>query len=71
MLKKQNIHLILAFLLGVLLTLLLASNSNNGRYVPYGDRGTILDTRNGRVHTNSNRGGVWVVRVEKVGVKKR
>ena len=71
MLKKQIIGLLLAFLLGVLLTLLFGPNSNNGRYVPFGEGDAILDTRNGRVHSNMNRKGVWGVRVEKVGVNKR
>ncbi len=66
--RNTVVRLVLAFALGVLLTLLLTSGFNNGRYVPFGDTRTrILDTRTGRVYAESNR--VWHVIVQRVGKK--
>jgi hypothetical protein len=66
--RNTVVRLVLAFALGVLLTFLLASGFNNGRYVPFGDKGMrILDTRTGRVYGESNHG--WHLLVERVGKK--
>ena len=65
--RKRVLSLLLAFILGVLLTLLLGPGSNNGRYVPFGNTGNqILDTRNGSLYASSSR-SLWVMRVQKVG----
>ncbi len=64
---------VLAFAVGVLLTLLLASRFHGARYVPFdAARTRILDTRNGRVYAQG--GGQeyrkWIIEVEKVGTRK-
>ena len=69
MCKKEVMGLSLAFLLGILLTLLLSPNSNNGRYIPFGPDNRILDTQNGRMFARSAVGQVWVLQAQKVDKK--
>ena len=59
-----------AFAIGVLLTLLCASGSHEGRYVPVnGASNRILDTRTGRVYAKGSVRGreKWIVDVDRVG----
>ena len=67
MLKKEIVRLSVAFLLGILLTLLLVPN--NGRYIPIGQSGRILDTQNGRVFIRRAEAPVWLLQTHKVGKK--
>jgi hypothetical protein len=69
--NKSNVaSLLLAFALGVLLTLLLASRFNHGPYVPLGPAGEqILDTRNGRVYAKTAGRTTWHVFVQRVGAE--
>ena len=67
--KINTSTLLLAFALGVLLTLLLISRSDDGPYVPFGQtQKRILDTRNGRLYAVGTDGN-WIVSVERVGKK--
>lgn len=65
--KKRIFHLLLAFLLGVVLTILFTPNE--GRYVEYneGIGPRLLDTRTGRLYAKSDKG--WILETEKVGYK--
>lgn len=68
MYKESFVSLLLAFSLGVLLTLLLALRFNDARYIPFGSDGNrILDTRNGRAYSRAAEGKVWLLKVQKVG----
>ncbi len=67
--KALLASLLAAFVLGVLLTLLLAPRSGNARYVPFGQGQTqILDTRNGCVYAKGVK-RQWVLEVKRVGKK--
>ncbi len=72
MFKKEILSLLLAFFLGVLLTLLLSLKFNKAQYLPFGSGDNkILNTRNGCVYSKSESksGGIWIITVNKVGVK--
>jgi hypothetical protein len=65
--RKIVLTHVLAFAVGVLLTLLLASRFHGARYVPFdAARTRILDTRNGRVYAQGEY-GKWIIEVERVG----
>jgi len=71
MFKGNVVNLLIAFSLGVLLTLLLTLRSTDARYIPFGLRGNkILDSRNGRVYAKTANRDVWHITVQKVGKKK-
>ncbi len=70
--RNEVLRLVLAFALGVLLTLLLTLRHTQGRYVPFGSGASqILDTRNGQVYGHSLKDGkeAWHVFVQGVGAK--
>ncbi len=68
--RKNVLRLLLAFVLGVLLTLLLTSGSGDGRYVPFGSTGErILDTRTGRVYAEVAGKHTWLVVMQGVNKK--
>jgi hypothetical protein len=66
--KNSIQSLLVAFLLGVLLTLLLTSRPTQGPYIPFGAPGEqkILDTRDGRVYVHGLADGkeMWHVFVQ-------
>lgn len=66
--KPNVVTLLLAFSLGVLLTLLVTSGPDDRYYVPFGPTGEkILDTRNGQVYAQTGGMDTWHVLVRKVG----
>jgi hypothetical protein len=68
--KNGVLSLLLAFALGILLTLLLTSRFTDGRYVPFGSTGQqILDTRTGRVYARAAEKDTWLIVVQGVGTK--
>ncbi len=68
--KNGVLSLLLAFALGVLLTLLVTSRFTAGPYIPFGTTGQqILDTRNGRVYVQGGGKETWHILVQGVNTK--